>query len=101
MNSMLRIGEKAEVDDSIKSYEKFGYLPISGTNINTANPVVIRVENSDNFFRPCDSEIQFEGKVTKTDGSAIKKAEALTALINNGLLFIHFVTKIEKIQRKT
>ena len=40
MHSMLRIGEKAEVDDSIKSYEKFGYLPISGTNINTANPVV-------------------------------------------------------------
>lgn len=95
MNSMLRLGERAEVDDSIKSYERFGYLPISGTNLNTANPIVIRVENSDNFFRPCDSEIQFEGKVTKAAGVVITKAEALTALINNGLLFLFDNIKYE------
>ena len=95
MNSMLKIGEKVEVDDSIKYYERFGYLPISGTNLNTANSIVIRVENSDNFFHPCNSEIQFEGKVTKAKDVVIKAAEALTALINNGLLFLFDNIKYE------
>ena len=57
MNSMLKIDEETQVDDSIKSYKRFAYLPISGTKLNNANPIVIRVENSDNYFRPCDSEI--------------------------------------------
>ena len=70
MNSMLAIGEESQVDDSIQSYKRFAYLPISGTNLNNANPIVIRVENSDNYFRPSDSEIEFEGEVAKSaDGS--------------------------------
>ena len=67
MNSMLAIGEESHLDDSIQSYKRFSYLPISGTNLNNANPIVIRVENSDNYFRPSDSEIEFEGKVVKAD----------------------------------
>ena len=46
MNSMLKIGEKVEVDDSIKSYERFGYLPISGTNLNTANSIGLIITSS-------------------------------------------------------
>ena len=89
MNSMLEIEEKTQVDDSIQSYKRFAYLPISGTDLNNANPIVIRVENSDNFFRPCDSEIEFEGKVVKAVGGAVyKKAEAVLTLINNALMFL-------------
>ena len=69
MNSMLKIDEETQVDDSIKSYKRFAYLPISGTKLNNANPIVIRVENSDNYFRPCDSEIEFEGKLVKADAA--------------------------------
>ena len=65
MNSMLEIEGESQVDDSIQAYKRFAYLPISGTNLNNANPIVIRVENSDNYFRPCDSEIEFEGTVVK------------------------------------
>ena len=96
MNSMLAIEDEAQVDDSIQSYKKFAYLPISGTNLNNANPIVIRVENSDNYFRPCDSEIEFEGTVVKAaDGSAYKKADKKLALINNGLMFLFDNIKYE------
>ena len=88
MNSMLAIEEETQVDDSIQAYKRFAYLPISGTNLNNANPIVIRVENSDNYFRPCDSEIEFEGEVLKADGTKYKKAEATLTLINNGLMYL-------------
>jgi hypothetical protein len=88
MNSMLAIAEESQVDDSIQSYKRFAYLPISGTNLNNANPIVIRVENSDNYFRPCDSELEFEGQVLKADGTKYKKAEATLTLINNGLMYL-------------
>ena len=88
MNSMLSIDEETQVDSSIQSYKRFAYLPLSGTNPNNANPIVIRVENSDNYFRPSDSEIEFEGIVTKTNGTPYKKAEATLALINNGIMFL-------------
>ena len=61
MNSMLDIQKETEVDDSIQSYKRFSYLPISGTNLNNANRIVICVDNSDNYFRPSDSEIEIEG----------------------------------------
>ena len=95
MNSMLQIDEETQVDDSIQSYKRFAYLPISGTNLNNANPIVIRVENSDNYFRPCDSEIEFEGKVVKTNGTDYTKAEAKLTLINNGLMYLFDNIKYE------
>ena len=96
MNSMLQIDEETQVDDSIQAYKRFAYLPISGTNLNNANPIVIRVENSDNYFRPCDSEIEFEGKVVKeTGGGVYKKEEAKLTLINNGLMYLFDNIKYE------
>ena len=95
MNSMLALEEESQLDDSIQSYKKFAYLPISGTNLNNANPIVIRVENSDNYFRPSDSEIEFEGEVVKKDGTKYKKADALLALINNGIMYLFDNIKYE------
>ena len=95
MNSMLQIDEETQVDDSIQSYKRFAYLPISGTNLNNANQIVNRVENSDNYFRPCDSEIEFEGKVVKANGTDYKKAEAKLTLINNGLMYLFDNIKYE------
>ena len=95
MNSMLALEEESQLDDSIQSYKKFAYLPISGTNLNNGNPIVIRVENSDNYFRPSDSEIEFEGEVVKKDGTKYKKADALLALINNGIMYLFDNIKYE------
>ena len=93
---MLHIDEKSKVDNSIQSYKRFAFQPITGTNYNNASPIVIRVENSDNYFRPCDSEIEFEGHVVKdADGAVFKKEEAKLALINNGLMYLFDNIKYE------
>ena len=57
--------------------------------IHNAYPIVIWVENSDNFFCPTDSEIEFEGVVVKSgDDSKDKKSESLIFLINHGIMFL-------------
>ena len=54
------------------------------------------MENSDSYFRPCDSEIEFEGQIVKeTGGTVFKKAEAILALINNGLMYLFDNIKYE------
>ena len=96
MNSMLHIDEDAATDDSIQSYKRFAFQPINGTNYNNASPIVIRVENSDSFFRPSDSEIEFEGQIVKSaDGAVFTKAEALLTLINNGIMHLFDNIKYE------
>ena len=96
INPMLHIDEDAQTDDSIQSYKRFAFQPITGTDYNNASPIVIRVENSDSYFRPCDSEIEFEGEIVKeTGGTAFKKAEALLALINNGIMHLFDNIKYE------
>ena len=93
---MLHVDEDTPTDDSIQSYKRFAFQPITGTNYNNASPIVIRVENSDSYFRPCDSEIEFEGEVVKENGGAVfRKAEATLALINNGLLYLFDDIKYE------
>ena len=94
-NPMLEIDEESQTDDSIQSYKRFPFQPISGTDFNNANPIVIRVQNSDNYFRPCDSELEFEGQVVKATGGTYKKAEAIFTLINNGLMHLFDNIKYE------
>ena len=93
---MLHIDEDAQTDDSVQSYRRFAFQPITGTNYNNASPIVIRVENSDTYFRPSDSELEFEGHVVKeTGGTPYKQAEAKLALINNGLMHLFDNIKYE------
>ena len=84
---MLSIQDKCPVDESIVSYQTFSFLPISGTQLNTAGQIVIRVENSDNFYRPCDSWLQFEGQVKKTGGDPYARIDLIT-IANNGILHL-------------
>ena len=96
INPMLHVDEVTQTDDSVQSYKRFAFQPITGTNYNNASPIVIRVENSDNYFRPSDSELEFEGHVVKETGGAVyKQAEAKLALINNGLMHLFDNIKYE------
>ena len=96
INPMLHIDEDTQTDDSVQSYKRFAFQPITGTNYNNASPIVIRVENSDTYFRPSDSELEFEGHVVKeTGGTPYKQAEAKLALINNGLMHLFDNIKYE------
>ena len=59
---ILKTGENYTVDDSIKSYETYAFQPISGTQLNSAGQIIIRVENQDAFFHPRNSWLQVQWK---------------------------------------
>ena len=42
---ILRLNEKPDVDDSIKSYEYVEYNPVVGTQLNTAGVIIFSVDN--------------------------------------------------------
>lgn len=95
VDSILQINENYSVDDSIKSYETYAFQPISGTQLNSAGQITIRVENQDSFFHPRKSWLQIEGKLTKTAALAVYADADLVSLTNNGLLYLFDNIKYE------
>ena len=47
MDSILSIKDNYSDDESIKSLETYAYQPISGTQLNGAGQITIRIENQD------------------------------------------------------
>ena len=87
MEDILQIHENYTIDDSLKSYEDFAYQPISGTQLNSAGEITIRIENQDAYFHPHKSWLQIEGQLTKDTAAVYGDGDVVT-LINNGLMFL-------------
>ena len=94
MESILDIKENYTEDDSIKSLETYAYQPISGTQLNGAGQISIRIENQDAFFYPKRSWLQIEGKLIKADNTNYVDADNVS-LINNGLMHLFDNIKYE------
>ncbi|ELU18548.1 hypothetical protein CAPTEDRAFT_76708, partial [Capitella teleta] len=77
-------------DESIEEYENREYEPITGTNLNNPCEIRINIETQDLFINPSESYFIFEGRSTKTDGSAYADADnvALTNKYNNALMHL-------------
>ena len=86
MESILQVKENYKEDDSIKSLETYAYQPISGTQLNEAGQITIRIENQDAFFYPRRSWLQIEGKLVKAAGETAYVTTNLVSLVNNGLM---------------
>ena len=95
MDSILQIKENYRDDDSIKSLETYAYQPISGTQLNGAGQITIRIENQDAFFYPRRSWLQIEGKLVKETGDAAYVDAELVSLTNNGLMYLFDNIKYE------
>ena len=91
---ILQIQEKYSEDNSIKSLEPYSFQPISGTQLNGAGQITIRIENQDSFFLPRRSWLQIEGKLVKEDGSAYVDVDEIS-LTNNGLMYLFDNIKYE------
>ena len=88
MNSLLNIREGLEEDESITSYETYQFYPESGTQYNTPGNITITVHNSDNFYHPACSWLEFEGNlVMKKDGKPYTKTDEI-AFVNYGILYL-------------
>ena len=94
MESVLEIQEKYAVDDSIKSLETYAFQPISGTQLNGAGQIAIRIENQDAFFLPRRSWLQIEGKLVKADDSPFAAGDVIS-LTNNGIMYLFDNIKYE------
>ena len=86
MNSILKIGDNYTVDDSIDNYETYSFYPITGTQLNNPGSITITVQNSDNFYHPANSWLEFEGQIKK--GAADYLKADLITFANNGILYL-------------
>lgn len=84
---ILNITEKYQVDVSIGSSEYYAFNPISGTQLNNAGEITIRIDNQDAFFYPKKSWLQIDGKLVKNvaQNTAYDDADLVT-LVNNGIM---------------
>ena len=86
-SEILRFSEKPVIDESIQEYEYHEYERQARTNLNSAGQININIELQDLFTHPAEIYIVFEGRLTKTDGTAYANADAV-ALTNNGLMYL-------------
>ena len=92
MADILKFTETPIIDESIEEYEYHEYEPITGTSLNNSGDVRISIESQDVFTHPSESYLIFEGRLTKTDGTAYVNADEV-ALTNNAIM--HIFSRIE------
>ena len=86
MNRMLLISENYTEDESISGYETYSFNPETETQLNNPGNITITVQNSDNFYHPANSWLEFEGQLKKAGGNYA--AEDLITFVNNGILYL-------------
>ena len=91
-NPILRFNEQLEEDDSVINDELYSYYPESGTQLNNSGNITIRVNNTDNFYLPSESSLEFEGQIQTTTGAAFESG-ALITFVNYGLLHLFDLVK--------
>ena len=77
-NPILRFNEQLEEDDSVINDELYSYYPESGTQLNNSGNITIRVNNTDNFYLPSESSLEFEGQIQTTSGAAFGSGALIT-----------------------
>jgi len=86
-SEILNFTEPPTEDKSVEKYEFHEYEPVARTNLNSAGEIRINIELHDLITHPSESYIQFEGRLTKADGTAYANDDAV-ALTNNGLMHL-------------
>ena len=92
MADILKFIETPLIDESIEEYEYHEYDPITGTNLNNGGDIEISIESQDVFAHPSESDLIFEGRLTKADGTAYASADEV-ALTSNRIM--HLFRRIE------
>ena len=93
MNRILDIKEGLTEDESIVAYELYQFYPEVGTQYNNPGNLTISVQNSDNFYHPARSWLEFEGQVVKaSDGKPYTK-DNVASFVNYGILYLFDLIK--------
>ena len=86
-SDILRFTDEPLTDEGIEKYEYHAYEPVSGTNLINPGEIRINIELQNQFYHPSESYLQFEGRLTKVDGTAYADDNAV-AITNNGLMHL-------------
>ena len=86
-SEILNWTESPSIDESIEKYEFHEYEPVACPDLNKTGEIRINIELQDLMTHPAESYIQFEGRLTKADGTAYANTDAV-ALTNNGLMYL-------------
>ena len=93
LNPILDIKEELEEDESIVNYQIYQFYPESGTQLNNPGNITITVNNSDNFYHPAYSWLEFEGQVVKQTDGTLYAAGDLISFVNYGILYLFDLVK--------
>ena len=93
MNPILDIKEASEEDESIVNYQIYQFYPESGTQLNNPGNVTITVNNSNNFYHPAYSWLEFEGQVVKQTDGTLYAAGDIISFVNYGILYLFDLIK--------
>ena len=86
-SQILNFAEKPIIDESMQEYEYHEYEPQARTSLNSAGEIVINIELQDPFSHPSESNLVFEGRLTKNDDTAYANADVVV-LTNNGIMHL-------------
>ena len=78
MADILKFTESEFIDESIEKYEYNEYDPITVTNLNNDADIRISIESQDVYTHPSESNLIFEGRITRAYANANE-----VALTNN------------------
>ena len=81
MNPILDIEEPLREDDSIDNYQFYQFYPETGTQLNNPGNITLTVNNSDNFYHPANSVMQFEGQLVQKEDGAPYTKETLISFV--------------------
>ena len=92
MTDILKFTDTRIIDENIEEYECHEYNPITGTSLNNGGDIRISIESQYVFTHPSERYMIFEGRLTKSDGTAYGNADEV-ALTNNAIM--HIFSRIE------
>ena len=88
MNSILRITDPIQSDNSIDRYEEIVYEQVAGINLKASGQDIrLTIETQDIFTHPSESFFIIEGRLLKTNNNSYGVND-LISLTNNGMMHL-------------
>ena len=92
MADILKFIDTPNIHESIEAYEYHECEPITGTSLNNGVDIRISIESQDIFTNPSESDLIFDGRLTKADRALYVNADEV-AVTNNAIM--HLFSRIE------
>ena len=93
VNPILDIKEGLEEDESIINYQLYQFYPETGSQLNNPGNITVTVNNSDNFYHPAYSWLEFEGQVVQKDNGQVYTKDTIISFVNYGILYLFDLVK--------